>query len=284
MTELKNYEKKTLSDDRWDEVVREISLFHVASLLKKFYKTILFFGLVGLIFDLGFLIIMPKKYEAIMRVSVAHMPNKNILTGARSLNLEEPANLIVRMSSTTLDTANLSNACKLRNESDLAKFLRSVDYNVIKGSNNFIEIRLTRSSPVVAQDCANSLYEALKFLQNKLKDVEISSAIIQLENAKLKLSELEKLLKHKPDKQAIEREVLGDIILFNEYNYFSRESYELINYINSAKVSEANLIAPIYINQLGSAALIYIELIFSFFCGVLLGLLFLLYKKKREKI
>ena len=79
----------------------EISLIDILRFLKSAWKAIAIFGLTGLALSVAYLAITPNQYEASVQITLAQIgaANNNNNISPLGVNIEEPALLILRLSS-----------------------------------------------------------------------------------------------------------------------------------------------------------------------------------------
>ena len=171
----------------------EISLLDILRFLKGSYKTILIFGVLGVIIATAYLAITPKQYEARVQIAMAQIGATNNHINALGVNIEEPALLILRLSSPTSFTPETLVACGLQDQANAALALnKSIKLTIPKGMVNVVELNTFGGSQQVAQECALAVFDLIKTTQAQL-------VAPYIEKAKIKLAEDEDRLQKAMD-------------------------------------------------------------------------------------
>ena len=156
----------------------EVSILDIILFIKTFWKTIFLFGLIGILCACIFLWATPSRYEAVTLIQMAKISTPQNPLG---INVEEPANLISRMSSSTsLDSAVIA-ACGLSQlpgaGADLSK---AIKLSIPKGLTSVVELKVTRSSGEGAKECAQSIFNQISTSQATMLELKKDSVKARL--------------------------------------------------------------------------------------------------------
>lgn len=160
----------------------EISLIDILRFLKDAYKTILIFGVLGIAGAITYLAINPKQYEATAQIVMAQIGaanNNNI--SPLGINIEEPALMIVRLSSPTSFTPAELAACGFEDRSNsTAALAKAIKLTPAKGVPNVVELKTFGSSPELAKACASAIFDFAKKTQAQIVAPYIEEVKIKL--------------------------------------------------------------------------------------------------------
>lgn len=257
------------------QVDDEISLLDILRFFKVTYKTILVFGVVGLVIAVGYLAVTPKKYEAIAQIAMAQIGaanNSNNNLNPLGVNIEEPSLLIARLSSPTSFTRQVLSSCGMDESADpgatLAKKIKLVPP---KGVANVVELKTFGQSPEAASTCAHEIFELIKGTQAQILAPYIEEAKTKLADDEGRLIKAKDLVA-KADKtgQAVGAAYLSTR---DEIRYLLDEITSLKNVVTSNQSRATRLIAPVYASDTPVAPKKHIVLMAGLLCGLFLGLL-----------
>jgi hypothetical protein len=237
------------------ELETEISLIDILRFLKGAYKTILVFGILGFAVAIAYLAITPKQFEARAQIVMAQIStaynnnnNNNNNNSPLGINIEEPALLILRLSSPTSYTLETLVACGLQDQANPALALSSIKLTVPKGVANLVELKTFGGSQQVAQDCALAVFDQIKTTQAQIGAHYNEEAKIKLADAEDRLAKAKQLLA-KTDKSG---SAIGAIYLStrDEIRYLLDEITALKNVLASNQNRITRLIAPVYASDM----------------------------------
>jgi len=239
----------------------EIFLF-----LRPSFKKILLFTLFGLIISFIFFSQTPKQYLAVGHIAMAKISNN----GQLGVMVEEPAQLIFRLSSPTSFNPKVVKDCAFEDDVDATAILaRSIRVNPVRSVPNVVELKVFGSSPKVALACANSVFELIKLTQTQISIASIEGAKLELVQQELRLQKSRELLAKTENLQ----QSMGGVAYLSTRD----EMLFLLDRINSLKRDinnnenlSARLLSPIYTSD----APISPNLIRFSTAGLILGLLF----------
>lgn len=262
----------------------EISLVDILLFLKGGYKIIFFAVVAGLSIATTYLLVAPKKYEAVAQIAMAQMGSSN--NGNLSplgINIEEPALLIMRLSQPTSYPPLVLNACGLDGNFKLgASLVSSIKLSASKGAPNVVELRTFGASPEVAESCANSIFELIKVTQAQILAPYIDEAKIKLLDDELRLAKAKDLVA-KADKAGT---AMGATYLStrDEIRYLLDEITALKNVVSSNQSRATRLIAPIYLENTPVAPKKVVSLALGFLVGLFVGLFVILGRQMWGKL
>jgi len=268
----------------------EISLIDILRFLKGAYKTILIFGALGIAAAFAYLAITPKHYEASVQIVMAQSRiynnnnnNNNNISPPLTINIEEPALLISRLSSPTSYTPETLVACGLQDQANAALALsKSNKLTIPKGVPNLVELKTFGGSQQVAQDCALAVFGLIKTTQTQIMAPYIEEAKISLTDAEDRLAKGKELLA-KADKSgaAISATYLTTR---DEIRYLFNEIMAQKNIVTSNQNLATRMVAPIYSSDMPIAPQKRKVLAGGLFGGLFLGLLIALARQMVLKL
>ena len=272
----------------------EISLLDILLFLRRSWKIIAIFAVIGFAAAVIYLLIAPKQYQAIAQIQMAQIStaannnnNNNNNINPLGVNIEEPSLLIARMSFPTSFTPATITTCGLDGKDNVTSILaKSIKLSLPKGVPNVVELKTTASNPERAQQCANAIFELIKTSQDKVVSPYIAEAKIRLADYEAQLAKQKDLLS-KADKSGL---VMGAVYLStrDEIRYLLDEITALQNVVASNANRATRLVAPIYVSdapispkkQVTLAA----GLLGGLFAGFLISLLRQVIPKLRKQI
>lgn len=251
----------------------EISLIDIFLFLKRFYKTIVFTGALGLTLAAAYLWLVPNQYEASANIAVG----KATPGGP---NLEEPQALINRMSiPTSLDGATLQ-ACSLQDSNNsvmpsVAKVNKAIKLSIPKGVANVVELKVTQPSIESARACANGVIEVVA--NSQLQMIGPMAQATKAANSS-RLAKVEERLVQ--DKGLLAK--AGDpkntvsptyFALLSEIRSLEDERDKLQATVDANTVQTATLQSPIFVSDKPVYPKKILSLIVGLFGGLFLGIL-----------
>jgi len=232
---------RLLNDDQ------EISLLDILRFLKGAWKMIVIAGALGLAGAAVYLLITPNQYEAVANITMARVPaDKNPL----GVNIEEPQTLINRMSVPSSLDATIIQACGLQESNNLpAQLTKAMKFSIPKGVANVVELKVTRPTPEIAQNCANAVYEAIAKSQTQMID-PIAQATKAGNSARL--AKVEERLAQDKNLLAKAEQPKGAVspayfAILSEMRNLEDEREKLATTVNTNSVQATSLQSPIYV-------------------------------------
>jgi capsular polysaccharide biosynthesis protein len=252
----------------------EISLVDIYLFLKKSYKTILFFGVVGLIFSFLYILWLPNLYEATAKIQmwkISSAINSNAGNGNNTLgvNIEEPAALIGRMSLVSIYTSEVAGACSLNSSSGgVDGITQMVRLTQPKGLPNIVELKVIARTSKVAEVCATAIFELIKKSQKEIVDMYINSLKSKISDNEARINKARNLVSgaDKLNNFAISSEYF---FIRDEVNFLRSENSSLSNLIMNSQQFPTYLLAPVYASETPVAP----KKIFLLLTGMIAGLI-----------
>jgi hypothetical protein len=274
--------RETLSNASNTSDESEISLIDILLFLKGAYKTILVFGLLGVAASVAYLAITPKKYEATAQIVMAQIGAANNY-GPLGVNIEEPALMIARLSSPTSFTPEELAACGFENKPDAAAALaKAIRLAPAKSVPNVVDLKTFGTSPEVAKNCANAIFDFTKKTQAKILMPFIEEAKIKLADNEGRINRAKELVV-RSDKggSAMSATYLSTR---DEIRYLLDETASLKNIVASNQNRATRLIAPIHASDFSISPKKRIALAAGLFGGLFLGLLIALVRQVMARL
>ena len=249
-----------------------ISLLDILIFLKRWYKLITFFGLLGFVASFGYLLTIPKLYQASAQIQMAQISATSGTLNPLGVNVEEPALLILRFSSPTSYTDEVSKLCGLDPAKDSKAILSQlVKMSTQKSLPTVVDLKITGTSPEASIACGQAILELIKTTQAQITKPYI-------EEAKLRLSQSQERINNIRDSIRIANDhtpVMGSYqpLTRDEYRSLLDETYFLKNYIASNENRGARLVAPFYVSDDPSVPKRRNVLLAGLVIGLFLGLL-----------
>jgi hypothetical protein len=262
----------------------EVSLIDILRFLKSAYKTILFFGALGIAAAITYLAMTPKQYEASAQIAMAQIgaANNNNLNPL-GINIEEPALLIARLSSPTSFDPDEIAACGLEGKpDDAAALVKAIKITPAKGVPNVVELKTYGSSPAAAKGCADAIFNFIKKSQANILAPYIEEAKIKLLDDEQRIDKAKELVS-RSDKggSAMSAAYLSTR---DEIRYLLDEMTGLKNVLASNQNRATRLIAPIYASDAPISPKKRIALAAGLLGGLFLGLLIALARQMVTKL
>jgi uncharacterized protein involved in exopolysaccharide biosynthesis len=250
----------------------EISLLDVLIFLKRSYKLIALIGILGVAASCGYLLITPKQYQVSAQIQMAQISTTSGSLNPLGVNVEEPALLILRFSSPTSYTDEVSKLCGLDPAKDSKAILSQlVKMSTQKNLPTVVDLKITGTSPEASIACGQAILELIKTTQAQITKPYI-------EEAKLRLSQSQERINNIRDSIRIANDhtpVMGSYqpLTRDEYRSLLDETYFLKNYIASNENRGARLVAPFYVSDDPSVPKRRNVLLAGLVIGLFLGLL-----------
>jgi hypothetical protein len=249
----------------------EISALDIFIFLMRWYKLIIFFGLLGVVASLGYFLTIPKQYQASAQIRMAQI--SSLTSSANPLGLIEDSALIIsRFSYPTSYTDEVTKLCGLDPVKDAKVILsKSVKLTAVKGLLNVVELKIIGTSPEATISCAQAVFDLIKTSQTNAIKPYIEELNLKLIDYESRLSKERKLLeiidKSEPYAPVFYQLRFEDIrFLLSEINYLKKV-------VSLTETMETRLVAPIYAEDDPNAPIKRNVLLAGLFIGLFLGLL-----------
>jgi len=188
------------------------------------------------------------------------------------VNIEEPALLIVRLSSPTSYTPEIAKACGLDSAKDAQELLsKSVKLTIPKGVANVVDLKIIGASPEASINCAQAVFDLIKTTQAQIIKPYIEEAKAKLLDNQERLTKAQDLVM-KADKSG---SAMGAAYLStrDEIRFLLDQITALKNVVASNDNRATRLVAPIYASDDPIAPKKFNILLAGLFGGFFLGLL-----------
>jgi len=258
---------------------KEISLIDVLIFLIKAWKTILLFGVLGVIGSIAYLLVAPNRYEAIAQIQMARIAVEKNPLGA---NVEEPAALInrLRLPSGLNDVVN--SACGLQDSrnpaSDLGKIIK---LTIPRGAVSMVELKVVRPTPELAKACAVSVVDWIVQSQAQMIDLIVDVTKVRYKERLAKTDERlaqDKALLPKVDQS---KGVISPayFALLSEIRSLEDERERLIELMDGYLMPGATFQSSIFVDDQPIFPIKAISLLVGLLGGIFLGVMIELGKK-----
>ncbi len=224
----------------------EISIKDIIDFLIEHLKTILGFGVAGLIAALMFAFLMPSQYEAKAQIKMAQIGvNNNNNVNPLGVNIEEPALLIARMKlPTSFDQATIER-CGLNGEKGAAEVLaKKVKLSAVKGAPSVVDLSIQAESKELANACVAATFDLIKQTQKAIADPFIIEAKSKLSEYQKRLADSHSVML-RADKSGAALSA-AYLATRDEVKYLMDEVIRLQDFITSGDTRMTQLTAPIY--------------------------------------
>jgi hypothetical protein len=251
----------------------EISILNILIFLKRSYKFIGLAGLLGIAASFGYLIIVPKQYQATAQIQMAQIGvsnNNNI--NPLGINIEEPAILVARLSNPTSYSAEIAKACGLDSTKEAQAILpKLVNLKISKGIANTVDLKIIGASPEASLLCAHAVFDLIKNTQAQIIKPYIEEAKVKLLYNQERLGKAQELVM-KADRS---ESGIGAAYLStrDEIRFLLDENTALKNMIISNENRATRLLAPIYVGDDPTGPIRRNVLLAGLLGGLFLGLL-----------
>lgn len=266
--------------------INNFSMIETLRFLSASYKTILFFGMLGIAISIAYLAFTPKRYEAVAQIATAQIGvtnsnNSNI--NPIGVNVEEPSLLISRLTSPASFTQEAVAACADEGQANTSLALsKSIKLAIPKGIANVVEIKTFGASPLAAEKCNLAIFELIKTTQSQIVSPYIENAKIKLADDEDRLSKAkDHIAKADKSGSAINASYLSSR---DEIRYLLDEITALKNVISSTQTRATRLIAPVYASDIPISPNKRATIAAGLFVGLFFGFLFVLFHKFIVKI
>ena len=262
------------SNNQPNSIEDEISIKDIIDFLMEHWKTILGFGIAGLIAGLAFVFLVPPQYEAKAQIKMAQIGFNNA-ANPLGVNIEESALLIARMKLPTSYDHITIERCGLNGEKDAAEVLaKKVKLSVVKGAPSVVDLSIQAESKELADTCVAATFDLIKQTQKAIAEPFIIEA-------KSKLSEYQKRLDDsrsvtlRADKSGAALSA-AYLATRDEVKYLMDEVIRLQDFITSGDTRMTQLTAPIYAIDHPVFPKKRLTVTVGLMAGLFLGLLFVM--------
>ena len=252
----------------------EISLIDILRFLKSAWKAIAIFGLTGLALSVAYLTITPNQYEASVQITMAQIgaANNNNNISPPGVNIEEPALLILRLSSPGSFTPEVIAACGLQDQANAgASLSKSIKLTPVKGVASVVELKTFGPTPQAAQECTLGVFELIKITQAQIVAPYIEEAKVKLADDEEHLQKAKDLVA-RSDKSGSAMSA-SYLLTRDEIRYLLDEIAALKNIVTSNQNRATQMVAPIYASDEPIAPKKRMVLAAGLLGGLFLGLL-----------
>jgi uncharacterized protein involved in exopolysaccharide biosynthesis len=149
----------------------DVTLKEILDILKRNSRLIMLFSIVGLLIATSYVVLTPKRYEAILQVQMAELVSTNTNTNTNTnINAEDPAALIERLRLPTTYPKMVLKSCGVSYD-DIERrdyFGGALEIKPIKNATNVVEMKVRASNPDLAKQCAVSIMDMIVEQQRAL--------------------------------------------------------------------------------------------------------------------
>jgi capsular polysaccharide biosynthesis protein len=267
-----------MSENSYQQMTEdEISLKDIIDFFLEAWKTILAFGVLGLVGSIAFLLVTPNHYEITAQIQMAQINgnnnnnNNNNNTNPLGVNVEEPNLLLTRMKLPSSYSAEEFKACGLENSKSPAEDLTKLaKFSSVKGVSTIVELKIQMESQEQGIACAKSLFKNIRDSQNDIIKPYIEEAKSLLVKYQSRLEDA-KMIVVRADKSG---SALSAAYLANrdEVKFLTDESIRLNSLITAGDARRAKLVSPIYASDAPVFPKKEASLVLGIIVGLFLGL------------
>lgn len=249
---------------------QEISLVDIIDFIKKAKKTMVLFGILGIVIAALYIVIAPNQYEATAQIKMAQISITNP-TNPFGTTVEDPNSLIARMQLPTNYSSEVIAACEYQDKSQAALALsKAVKLTIPKGLTNTVELKVSSLSPQIALACAQAIVDQITLLQAQFAKPFVEEAKIRLVQDNDRIDAARKLIARAD--QSGSAMSAAYLAARDELTYFLTDREKMLDLINSVDKRGTQLISPIYAPEKPVSPKKMIAVLVGLFIGLLLGL------------
>lgn len=249
---------------------KAISLQEILQFLKGASKILLLSSVFGLSASLGYILLTPNQYEALVQIKMAQISISNP-TNPFGITVEDPNSLIARMQLPTNYSSEIIAACGYQDNPRAALSLsREVKLSIPKGLSNTVELKVLSPSPQVAKTCAQALFDQIRVLQAQFAKPFVEEARVKLAQDNERIDEVRRLI-IKADRSGSAMSA-AYLAARDELTYFLTDREKMLDLINSVDKRGTQLISPIYVPEKPVSPKKLIALFAGLLAGLFLGL------------
>jgi capsular polysaccharide biosynthesis protein len=253
----------------------EISLHDIGVFLTAAWKKIIFTGILGFLASSLYLLLAPNQYEAVAKILMARAPELN----NSWKNIEEPTQLISRMSLfSSLDNAVIT-SCRVENQADASKVVK---LTIPKGVASVVELKVTLPTPELANACAASMVNLISKSQAQMigKIQNANQQLFNKVNERL-VEDMALLAKFRPPVDGVSATYFA---ILSEIRQLQDEREKLLRLIDNKQLQELTQQATIYVADKPIYPKKSISLLVGTLAGLFLGILIALVRKMITKL
>ena len=261
----------------------EISLLDSLRFVKSAWKVITIFGLAGMALSITYLASTPKQYEASVQITMAQIGAANNNINPLGINIEEPALLILRLSSPISFTPEVTAACGLQDQANTSVSLsKSIKLTPAKGVPSVVELKTLGPTTQAAEECALGIFDLIKTTQAEIVAPYIEEAKVKLADDEERLAKAKDLVA-KADRSGSAMSA-SYLSTRDEIRYLLDEITLLKNVVISSQNRSTRMVAPIYAGDAPIGPKKRMVLAVGLFGGLFLGLLIALARQMVLKL
>jgi len=250
----------------------EISLADILAFLQDTWKTIVGVGIAGGLASGGFLALTPPQYEAEAMIEMAQIRVSGPNGGSVMNPIEAPALLIERLKNPTAYTPEAIQACAagetLFDGESMAKLVKA---SILKNVTLVAELKVRRSTPALAEQCAKGLFDMVSRQQAALVKPQQEEMRATLAGLQTRFGENQSYVA-KAEKTGLSGMV--HLTRRDESMYLIQQIDELQRAL--ARDAQARLVSPVYASPQQVFPKRSLTLMLGLMGGLMLGLLFTL--------
>ncbi len=261
---------------------QEISLLDILGFLKKAWKTIAAFAVLGLMGAVTYLVVTPPMYEATAQIRMAQISQVNP-ANPFGANVEDPTSLIARMQFPTNYTEQVISGCGYQDKPQAALALsKAAKLSIPKGVANTVELKILAPSQELAASCAQAIFSQIAQMQEQFSRVFVEEAKLKLAADNERIEAARKLIaKADQSGSAMSAAYLS---ARDELTHFLTDREKMLDLINSVKSRGTRLDSPIYASEKPVSPKKAMSLAAGLLGGLLMGLLIALGRKGLRKL
>lgn len=249
----------------------------ILQFVKQAWKTILLAGSLGLLLGLIYILVAPKKFEAIAQIKMAQISLTNP-ANPFGTPVEDSGSLIARMQMPTNYDSTVIAACNYQDVPQAAlRLSNALKLTAPKGLANTVELKVLAESPEVAKSCAQAVVDQIAFLQLQFAKPFVEEAKIKLAQDNERIDAARKLIA-KADQSGIAMSA-AYLSARDEITYFLIDREKMLDLINSAQQRGTKLISPIYAPENPATPKKAISLFWGLTIGLFIGLAIVLSRR-----
>lgn len=239
--------------------------------LRDALKPIVLFVVLGLIFAIGYIYVIPSQYEVIAHIRLAQL-NFSLPSAPMGTLVEDQNSLLARLKFPSNYSSSTVKACGYEGKAEPALALANdLKFSIIRGTVNNIELRLFSPSVEKATECAYALVAQIGIMQKDIINsyVEEAKSRLLIDNERLD-SARRIIAKADQSGNAFSAVTLA---ARDEVTFFLVEREKKMALIRSAEQFDTKLSAPLYVSQKPVFPKKLIVLSLGLFGGIFFGII-----------
>ena len=218
----------------------EMSLKDIINFFFETWKTILTFGVLGLVTSVVFLSLASNQYEITAQIQMAQINSSN--------SVEDPNLLLTRMKLPSSYSAENFKACGLGNSKSPAEDLASLaKFSAVKGVSTIVELKIQIESKDEGVACAKSLVENIRSSQNNIIEPYIEQTKSLLAKYQARIEDA-KMIVERSDKSGAALSA-AYLSTRDEVKFLTDEIIRLNTFITASHAGQTRLVSPIYVSN-----------------------------------